>query len=66
MQSGECIYTICKFHDDDFIAIDNKGNFQANSKAIEKHLRVSKEHLTTRKLTPEEIEHFRKKDNFVT
>ena len=64
LKSGEYIYSIYNYND--FIAIDNKANFIANDKAIEKHLRVSEKPLSVRKLTPKEIEHFRKKDGFLS
>ena len=39
--------------------------FKANDKDIDKYLRISEEPLTQRKLTLEEINHFRKKDDFI-
>jgi WD40 repeat protein len=43
------------------IAIDKNGYFIANDENIEKYIRISERPLTQRKLTPEEINHFRKK-----
>ncbi len=47
------------------ISIDENGYFISKDKNIDKYLRVSEELLSQRKLTNEEINHFRKKDNFL-
>ncbi len=60
--TGNCIYTI---DNDCNISIDNNGYFRGNDENIDKYLRVSEEPLTQRKLTLEEINHFRKKDSFL-
>ena len=59
---GENIYTIDNSYN---ILIDNNGYFTGSDDDIDKYLRVSEEPLTQRKLTPEEINHFRKKDSFL-
>jgi WD40 repeat protein len=58
----EYIYTIDNSYQ---ISIDKNGYFTGSDEAIEKYLRVSEEPLTQRKLTSEEIKHFRKKGNFL-
>ncbi len=58
----EYIYTIDKSYQ---ISIDKHGYFTGSDEAIDKYLRVSEEPLTQRKLTIEEINHFRKKDGFL-
>ncbi len=45
--------------------IDKHGYFTGSDEAIDKYLRVSEEPLTQRKLTSEEIKHFRKKGDFL-
>ena len=62
MQSGECIYTI---DNEAKISIDKNGYFLGEIKNIKEHVRVSEAPLTQRKLTDEEIKHFRKKGNFL-
>ena len=47
------------------ILIDKNGYFNGSDEAIDKYLRVSEEPLTQRKLTSEEIKHFRKKGDFL-
>ena len=61
MQTDENIYTIDNTYD---IAIDNNGYFIGSDKNIDKCLRVSELPLTQRKLTLEEINHFRKRNDF--
>ena len=56
------IYTIEHGFD---ISIDNEGFFKGNIENIDKYIRVSEKPLTTRKLTPEEINHFTKKGSFI-
>lgn len=58
--SGECLVTIDSGYE---VVIDKNGYFVATDEAIENYIRVSEAHLTQRKLTPEEIQHFRKKSN---
>ena len=58
----EYIYTIDKSYQ---ISIDKHGYFTGSDEAIDKYLRVSEEPLTQRKLTSEEIKHFRKKGDFL-
>ena len=58
--SGKCIYTLDRTYE---TGIDKGGYFQASDEAIENYIRVSEAPLTQRKLTPEEIQHFRKKSN---
>ena len=67
IKSGKLIYTTYNFikSEEYFAAIDPDGYFYANNKAIDEFLRVSEEPLTQRKLTDEEIKHFRKKGNFL-
>jgi len=64
MRSGACVYTIYN-SSSDYVAINNQGYFHANDEAIEKYLRVSEKPLTVRKLSKEEIKHFRQKDDFL-
>ena len=62
MQSGECIYTI------DYnskLSIDKDGYFRGELEGIKEYVRVSEAPLSQRKLTDEEIEHFRKKGDFL-
>jgi hypothetical protein len=62
IKTVRCIYNIdYKSH----ISIDENGYFISNDKNIDKYLRISEELLSQRKLTNEEINHFRKKDNFL-
>ena len=67
IKSGKLIYTTYNFikSEEYFAAIDPDGYFYANNKAIDEFLRVSEEPLSQRKLTDEEIKHFRKKGNFL-
>ncbi len=61
-ETGENIYTIdngCN------ISINNNGFFNVSDEDIDKYLRVSETLLTQRRLTIEEINHFRKKDDFL-
>ena len=62
IQTGNCLYTIDYSYT---ISIDENSYFTGSDENIDKYLRVSEEPLTQRKLTPEEINHFRKKDNFL-
>ena len=62
MQSGECIYTI---DNSAMVSIDKDGYFVGEMEAIKKLTRVSEAPLSQRKLTDEEIKHFRKKGNFL-
>ena len=62
IKTAKCIYTI---DDKSQISIDENGYFISNATNIDKYLRVSEELLSQRKLTNEEINHFRKKDNFL-
>ena len=62
IKTGENIYTIDNTYN---ISIDNNGFFNASDENIDKYLRVSEAPLTQRKLTLEEINHFRKKDDFL-
>ena len=62
IKTGENIYTIDNSYN---ISINNNGYFIGSDEDIDKYLRVSEEPLTQRKLTLEEINHFRKKGDFL-
>ena len=62
IKTGENNYTIDNTYN---ISIDNNGFFNASDYYIDKYLRISEEPLTQRKLTLEEINYFRKKDDFL-
>ena len=62
IKTGENIYTIDNNYN---ISIDKNGYFIGNDENIDKYLRVKEDPLTQRKLTIEEINHFRKKDAFL-
>ena len=47
------------------ISINNEGFFKGNIENIDKYIRVSEKPLTIRKLIPEEINHFTKKESFL-
>jgi WD40 repeat protein len=65
LKNGECIYTIDNLCDTCDIFINKNGYFKASDENIEKYIRVSEAPLTQRKLTSEEINHFRIKDNIL-
>ena len=62
IKTAENIYTIDNTYN---ISIDNNGFFNASDENIDKYLRISEEPLIQRELTLEEINYFRKKDDFL-
>ena len=62
IKTGENIYTIDNTYN---ISIDNNGYFIGSDENIDKYLRISEEPLIQRELTLEEINYFRKKDDFL-
>ena len=62
MQSGECLYTIDNTAK---VSIDKDGYFVGERADIVEYVRVSESPLRQRRLTDEEIKHFRKRGNFL-
>lgn len=56
------IYTIYNFIDDEYITMKPSGYFYSSTKAVDKYIRISEVPLTQRKLTTEEIKHFKKEN----
>ncbi|MEA2018283.1 MAG: hypothetical protein U9N59_07535, partial [Campylobacterota bacterium] len=65
-QSGECLNTLeSNLTTAVPVAISPDGYFTGKIEDIKEHVRVSEAPLSQRKLTDAEIEHFRKKGNFL-
>ena len=62
IESGACIYTNDNKAE---ISIDKDGYFRGELEDIREYVRVSEAPLSQRKLTDEEIKHFRKKGDFL-
>lgn len=60
--SGDYLYTIDTIYD---VSIDKNGYFVGNNENIDKCTRISEILLSQRRLTKEEIIHFRKKEPFI-
>jgi len=62
IHSGSLLYSINNSNE---VAMDEKGYFNTSDEAIDQYIRVSEAPQIQRKLTKEEIDHFRKKGNFI-
>lgn len=64
MKSGKNVYTLYNLEVSDMLLINDDGYFKATPNVIDKYLRINDTSMSARKLTLEEIQHF-KKDNLV-